>query len=565
METPNATKVRLGGLLMADGSEVAQPEGAAFWFTVDGEDFTTGDPVPVLTVIRSMLLDGSLVANTRDENREASLRVRAYAPDSRAMADALRALQAEVGKRNEFGVTPPDGGPESVFDVLASSLTQVTDDLAWRRGELAFVLTMTCAPFVRPAFLVTVPAVVTTVPVGPPSVVVIDDCSSAAAWSMPWGTLTDVGTYLRASDTLDPHVKWTGSVDLSVRRFVTIEATTFWPQSLFINGIKCGRPVAVIGTTRGTALTWQVPSGVSTATTIEYTTKVPNYKTTVGIYSLRASDQAPYSSTARQSRRSVEVAGSARTDGSIQIAHPTSGLADTILYTWNGGTALTPSMRPYFLTGTTPVIDASKTSGATQQIATPTVYEIPANQLPAGKYHVVANMALSSSSPTTVTAQVYILGVAVGEVWSLTHPTKGTAATYRVVPLGSIPLPPADLPDETGATVRISISNAGDGAILDELWLFNGDIGALTIVQAVGHKRVWLDTANLDRPHPAAFVGDAADRSDAYGEGGRVIAWGVHEFVPPQTNTLIVTCGALAAEASFTYYPRDHYLTGDVD
>jgi len=155
---------------------------------------------------------------------------------------------------------------------------------------------------------------------------------------------------------------------------------------------------------------------------------------------------------------------------------------------------------------------------------------------------------------------------------------NGSYANYT---LGRIQLPNIDVDlAASNAVVRISIQGGtsipANAFSLDEGWLFNTSIGALTVVNcgtaapASGGSanRVFMEPPTVTTPRPTIRIGFASDRSDSYFPAatasglGFLSAWQMPTFTPPLTNVFTVTSNALDASVTLRYFQRWHTNAG---
>lgn len=561
----------LGGLdLIGDGFDSFKIETIA-----EGMSFGGADPQDVVT--QTLLQDGSSVATDRWDNREIAFGVLISGPDLIAVAAGEAALYAELGRRNTLTWTPPDGwGPPTVFDVLTSWAEFDFDD--WGEMEPGtigrrFAIRLTCLPWGRDVEPTVVAAVANGEPPPPPVTVVLDDCSSTASWSNINASLSVVGgTAIQAT--------WTAGKQAAgmQRSFASIDASA--TPYLVVDWQPASGPAVpiIVGDVNGSFA--QVASGPSPLGPTMTRTWFEAPATIVGVvvqwvlasrlagsarvYSIERTNVGPFVGTGRQQFRSLVVGGSARTQGSLQVAHETSALGDTLIYTnAEDGSGYQASCSRYEIVAGTP--DSSTVSGRVSPIdGAGKTYDVPARAVPYGSYAIMAKVKMRTGSATpliTVTGTTRNGGLdssvrSTADFFSLT-------TAWSVISIGRLTLPPTAVPSGSSAVVRLK-ATASAAVDIDELWIFNMDIGALTWVKAGSgapatfgaSNRIWLDTATLDRPKPSIWLGTLADGSDrrhALGIG-ECEAPGTHIFTPGPVNLLTVTTGAENAAASLEYF-----------
>jgi hypothetical protein len=136
-----------GSLELADDLTGWHPD---FEIHTLADDATWGNPQPIEVAVKSLLQDGSIVATTGHDNREAFIRLTLKASDGIGLALAEQAVNAEVGRLNTLTWTPPDSfGPPTVFEVVTSSLEHTFDDMDELRLQRTYGLRLVCQPFAR--------------------------------------------------------------------------------------------------------------------------------------------------------------------------------------------------------------------------------------------------------------------------------------------------------------------------------------------------------------------------------------------------------------------------------
>lgn len=557
--------LRLNDLILSSGDGPALSDDGTWWLDVYGSDFTTGASEPVEVTMRTLLQDGARVVTTGYGNREVSFYVVVGANDSVALADAELALALLLGRRAELGWTPPDGwAPESVFDVETSSMEPggpEDDDLVEvTRNERVYRLRFVCLPSVRTPEQIVVPAV--TVPVEALDEDVLDAGTATTRWSARIGTVTDAGVYLQGGSSRTPRMVFTPAapVDISTQPYLTLATSVAAVPNCSVNGVRAelvGSSGQVVGPNFGTRYYWRTEE--TTLTTAEFGVDLAT-ATPFLFKDLRARNLPSYAATLRQSQRTIEIAGSVRTQGSLQIVAPEGeSLGDVVFYSSSAGTgAPIPSLRALRVSGATQTPNADMVSGFNEPLTTSggTKFDIPVASLTPGKHQILARIrGLSADAVLDWTAQARIGSTDVGPAITGACTVLGGVSYPLWIPqvVATIDLPTIDLPTTSSAVIRLSVE--GD-ASYDEMWVLNLDHGAVTIVAAGTHERVWIETATTERPRPAIYVGDAEDQSDAFHDPALVGAWGVHDFSPPLTAALVVTGDCDGPDVSFTYYDR---------
>lgn len=566
----SAHVLRLNSFLLSAGDEAAQTgdEAGTWWWDIYGADFETGAAEPIEVTMRTLLQDGARVVTEGYGNREVTFVAVVGGVNSGALARAEKALALQLGRRGELGWTPSDGwAPESVFDIETSSMTAGApgdddDLLEVQHNERVYLLRFVCQPFVRPALPVVVPAI--PVPVAALSETVLDAGTTTTRWTARIGTLHDRGSYLEVDKSASPRAVFTPAapVALTGKPYVSLISANGLPYC-DVNGVRAtfvGSEAASLtlggDTLAATRYYWLTEQ--TTATKIEWGV---NFDTPFGFSfaDVRIRNLPPYSGTLRQSRRSIEVDGSVRTQGTLQVAAPEGEALGTVVFYSSACDANIPSLRAYSV----PNVDnpaapnADALSGFVEFMGTPTVFEVPVADLAEGKCQILTRLANpfggTNNGAVTWTAETVVGGAVVGPAITGSMAATVEVGEFKVVALGTVDLPAVDLPDDSTARIRITLLGSH---FYDEAWLFNLDRGAVTVVEAGDHSHLWIETATTARPRPAIYVGDSNNRSAAFHDPALVGAWGIHEFAPTLTNTLVGTAGCEGPAVTFEYYPR---------
>lgn len=608
-------KVLLGDLELTGGDVSGdQP----FTFSVLGEDMRFGDPVPVETVLTSLLLDGALVEKVSDDNREASLRVQIDAPDSLGLAAGERALNLELGRRSTLSWTPPDGwGDPTVFDVQTSSMQWLFDDSEELRLRRTYQVRLVCLPHARSA--TKTQAAVTPTPAG----VVVDSIDSDAGWAskqapslLAEDITVDTGAY---------YVQGTGSVKVGSVRLTTKDSASVtytlaenfdtvtglsvatstggvlsilmrfdWPivpdPSYFLPGsglvglkyraggvlteveeFYASEVVAGTGPSGGRFVrySWVVPAGL-TITELQLSSRQ---------YIVGGNQARPYvrydaitlatgTSTAKSLLGTVRVQGSVRTPGAVVVEGSTS-LGEVLVMTLpeeSQPTGFDPLVRKYLTAGATSA-DTAAING-TKFAVSGAVIDAPLSQLTPGLYEVWLRAKTSGSITFGVTAQARIAGTNTGATQT-SSASVVNSATYTWVSLGRVYLPPVNLQniDET-ALVRLTFSGVGDG---DEVVLAPADsavsvidCGSSTVSATGSSSHLWIDSPSLANPNGGWWRGSTDGRINARSAIPDAKALGRHILNPPRMRVLAVTPGATNPSVSLDYYPAWHSNAGKV-
>lgn len=542
-------------------------------------------------VIQTLLQDGAAISRDGYDNREVTFSVVITASDSLGLAQGEAALAAEIGRRNELVWTPPDNwGPPSVFVVVMSSMQSEFND--WGEMESAtygrrFVLSFVCKPFAQSRDRVVVAAVGGGVAPPAETKFLVDSCDVVGGWAAvsPNTTLVAAGGQIRyqqaaqftGSDQVVSASR-TGVIDTSATPYLLIDVVPIGcrfgvPPSIVINGgtseIKAAASGASPDIPGATRLWFPIP--VSTVTSFvlsAVTVASPFTARTIWVEAVYRTNREPFIGTGRQQFRSLTVTGSARTEGSLQIAHETSALGITAVYTnRDDGSGYQPACRQYRTAGAAVSADSTTASGSSSLLngGTPETYDIPSRAVPEGTYAPMARLKATTPGYYTVTLIASLLSGAF-ELGSVTiSQIVNVTSTWAMYELGSLSLPTVAVPSGSLAKVRLELS-AGGAVEVDDTYIFNTTIGALSIVDcgtgtpAPGgaSNRLWIDTASLDVPRPAMWVGTQTDRSDAHHvEGSKIQSEMPHRFPPGPVNLFTVS-DALYVAASLDFPPNWH-------
>lgn len=582
--------------LVLGGFNLINPSGGV---KVMSEGTSRGAPVPIEVAVKTWLQDGSIVVTQGYDNRDVMLRVRLYATDLVSLAATEAALVAELNKPNTLTWTPDPNTPASVFVVVTSSMDYEEDDAAEAQGDpwRTYTLRLVCEAFVRSAAEVTVAALaasgVTTT--------LVDDGSVTTNWT---GAINGVSTSpsvvsgavgISSAGTLDAQNKAT--VDLTRTSAITTSSTKYlvvdWKGQAGLNPVisATGDGVALLrvgqspSPTSGYTRTWFYAAASSvTALRLRVSFDGTGMSLPQGssvtlaffVDNIDRSDIKPTSGTARQLVRSLDVSGSARTQGSLAIEHGSSALGDLLAYIWpDSSNAYLPPLRPSRVSGGTVTGDSTTVSGSTEPITGATAtFDVPLSKLIAGSHLLMARLkpsVVTLAATVSWTAQTRINSVNVGAALSgstaLILSNGLSQPAFEIIPLARPQLPPTDADTQsTTSVVRVTLTATSTGTVtLDEAWLFNTTIGSLVQVgcgtaspsSGGSANRVFIEPATVGRPRPTVRIGFASDRSDSFFPP-TFSSWQFVEFNPPRDNVLTVTTNALDASVTLRHYPRWH-------
>lgn len=571
--------------LVLGSLELVDPLGP---YSVEADGYDTGSAESVNVVIRSLLQDGSLVRTERVDNRERSFIVRIEAPDGIALAEAERALALELYRPNTLTWYPPDGiGPATVWDVQTSRMDELFDDMGELLLQRRYRVVLTCLPWGRSTAEVVTAGLASG---ASPSSSVVNSGEVITDWQPPATVATYGGTnwiartggtqvsyfpeadYKHYSYANDHVYQPAAPINFSTEQYLSVDVVGYvgataavviadgvaMPQlgAVAVPGTDAIRYFFLVTDASVSQLIVRVRGGIGRPASEPGVASVTTY-----VKNLVKTNQAPSVSTARQSLRSIAARGAVRAPATLAISSA-AALGDVIVYTHPDlGDGYQPACRRY-MGGATQTDDTAIVSGKYSDLGS-TYADVPASTLAPGGYLVMVRVrTVSGTASGNITARAELrVGSSTHEasqaVETSTRVTDLTSA-YRLVAVGGLMLPPARVPSNSSAVVRISFPSTM-GARLDELWLFRmTDGGALSVLNGVGRKNVWLDAPTPAAPLPGMYVGDAADRADAVHAGAIASAWGSHQFRPPQTQVFVVTAGALNPDVSARYFPRWH-------
>lgn len=156
-----------------------EPPSTGYWFETWAEGVDLGSPQGVRVVRDSLVQDGDDVYIPRWGNRQVQFTVAICGHTNADIAEGERVLAPLIGGRGTLKWTPPESGDSTLFEVQASSMQVVFDDLRWVTGPKyqAYQLTLDCRPWAYAETQVT--EVFTP---GAATYTVVNNASSAASW-----------------------------------------------------------------------------------------------------------------------------------------------------------------------------------------------------------------------------------------------------------------------------------------------------------------------------------------------------------------------------------------------
>lgn len=585
--------------LILGGFDLIRGTGDGWWVETIAEGMSFGEAEPNEVIQRTLLQDGDAVTIDRYGNRVITYQVRILARSAAILAKAGALLDAEIGKRSTLTWTPPstpdeDAPPASVFEVFSSRKSFEFNDLGEvKPGTIGriWTITLTCHPFAREADETVVSAVGPGEPPPTPSTTTVDECSSIGGWKkvetgLP-ETVTVVSGAIRVTKNSQPaqqsspvRVRRDGVVNLTGTPYLLVDikmtsGTVAYLSSTVLR-VDDGSPIYPVATGPSpddntyTRL-WFLPE-VASFSTMTLSVNMIGISTGLrglGIDKVIRTNVGPYIGSGAQQFRQLQVGGSARALGSLLVEHETLALGDTLVYTnAEDGSGYQPSCRQYRVAGGSQASDSTAVSGTADALNGGTAFtvEIPAGRVPAGSYAALGRLRAAATGFPGINWNVSsMVGTTKMGARSGSTTFGLTASTWTIQQVANVTLPTVALAPGSSSKIRIELASAS-ALEIDELWLFNMTTGDLTWVNCGtaspsaggSSNRLWVDTANLDWPRPAVWLGNAADGSDrrhvlaATEEQSR----GTHTFPPGVVNLFTVTPNAPLAAASLRFFRR---------
>ncbi|GAA4120461.1 hypothetical protein GCM10022215_24110 [Nocardioides fonticola] len=581
-----------------------------------------GRPEPIVKVIESMVRDGDLESVIAHKNRDLVLLAAFEGHDPDALAEKEEELALAIARARTFRWTPSAlGSATTVYDLHYGSLA-FNDDSDWDIDELDGLRTWTIELRARPFGRSDVEMTATAGAATGGTDTQVNACDSLTGWTavapLPSGgagTLSiDTDRYFEGGKsirinppssseaplgggyytfTLEGAAELTGlSLSLAATPFLSVKVDGTYASARTVRMWADGVELADAGSTYvgGPTGAFYIHSFRCTDTSVSklrvqisvsYTVYDPSFPTGTlsgpPLMGIRFDDvrrgpvPANASATGRETTSIFPIAGSARTEASIEIAHATSGLGDVFVYTspYLGVTGYTPDLRRW---ATTVAGDGGggTISGRTGALATgagTTVFQIPAAPLPSGSYllHVVGNGGAPTGTVTVIARVRSAAGTVLGDrSYTMTPAVLPGTTSFAV--LGALTLPTVDLPEGTDCVVELDIAKVGSGGwSWDEFLLCHvSDDAAITAVAAgtgakalgAANNRLWIDAPTPERSAGGIFLGTDPARADAYHAGVVAGAWGEHQLVPRYTPIFVANTGAANPSITAHYWPR---------
>lgn len=570
-----AHEVVLGGLaLMENGYPVEYPEG--YTLSVESDDTTWGNPQAKSTTLYSMLSAGSLVSRDPDDNRSPVVRVKVSASGPEGLELGEAALMAVCNKPTTLEWLPPQTGAiKAVFDVVDSSLEFLFDDLDEMRMTRTWRVSMSALPYARDEHLTVSPAV--------PFVAgtVVDSGSSTTNWtaSRPAGASMSVVSGAITS-TYDPSLIQGGyygtnlnrafatPLDVSVSRYFAVDWKASVPSyhGFLVNGsgglTEVRRDPLAGGFVRSY---YQVPASMTSVSRFDFGivhAVQPSGSATLSVDQVQVMQALPMIGTARHQLRTIDVGGSAPTQGTIQVTHPSSGLGECIVYSYESQGGYQPVLSPYRILSGEFFADASAVNNGYWDLTSTHRWAIPVDALPHGEAVLMFRAHNTEVGPCTFdwTAFSEMGGGVLGQVsGSFTHTFEVANDPQMVIvpvtmDLPTVPMGPSGI---ISLDVRRQAIGGPGASYMHEAWLFSTK-GSLNIVFAGPRRNLIVRAPSLDEPHGSMWCGDTADGSDWYSVSGEATSRQHHTLKPGINNVYTLTATALDAQVSATHFNRHH-------
>lgn len=588
-----AKALTLGAVNLLDN--IASLPANGYVIQATAEDTTWDNPDAIDREVDSWLQDGMVITRDKYGNRpDMNIKVRITGTDANQLAVGEMALRTQLARPNTLTWTPPGvNAKPCVFSIIMSKLLHSIDDMGELKAQpyRIFTLNMQAEPFVRSATqkTVTIPA-----PSGTQTITSIDACTSFTGWagSAPGASSSSTGVYSGTAVFVTGNgYAWslgtpytltltrTGlSASLSTTPYVRVDLT------LFGNVSPSGQPVFKLNgitvpiSSRSGTLYWLDTTGLGVGSTLNSLSVAQSFETgddfpsaSLRVADVSRSNVLGQAGTGRQLMRTIQVAGSEATQGTLELTDATTSLGTmAAIYTRpSNGALASPDLRQYLISGNTQSASPTSISGFQSLLSSNHVFDIPITSVEPGGYLLVANLFASNATYTiNYSGRTIMAGGDMGIVQSGSW--TGVINSNGQFILGKLNLPF----QKAGPSATVRIQMVTTGAVnLDEAWLFNMDTGRLTWVTTdqntpapgTGHNHLWVDSPSLINPAPAAYLGFSPDRSDQQ-YAGQVFLTSlmVHPMVPPAMDVFTITSHATAAALKFSHYPRFTTHVADV-
>lgn len=487
---------------------------------------------------------------------------RAWIVDVPAGAQTMRVFPGASGKNT----TPPADGTSFNLDdrVDAVGIIEVTEDNP--------------SPWYFDATTTDTPAITYTAdtPATP------NNSASTATWTAPTLAVSSGSVKGTAYGRASASIRRTAAVDMSSLNYMRIRGTaSAYSDGQVTVADNGGAPITPVTSsyspTSGAFDILLYRPGGFAAVDVTFARTGGAISTTSGLFvavdSIEITDNPV--GTGRVQVRQIPIDGSQRTELSISVLGLSADgttpqdLGEQVLV---HSSSVLDDQRSKFVqcrtsSGDTGTPDTTAVSGfydVLGVVGTPTVFTINAAELLPGSWLVIPRLKPITSGSKTISyaATVHSGSVGVSDPvsgWStcplaVDTPWPGVPLNaWRMLPLGMLRLPPADIEDPT-ATIDIKLAASAANAVqVDEVFLVHATSGELTLLNlSAGVSAVRLDAASTDRAQPSAWVGVAN------GPMVQVLDqdFSQHQAVPQLLSVSIVAPSCPTTRLSGHYPPR---------
>lgn len=553
--------------------EIIDPS-AATGMTALGED--QGAPVPDITVITGILVDGDSQTGRRSGDRSWTLPVQIQGTDKLDVAVKATALMMIVDDPAGFTLTQTlDGLEPNVYDCKRGTYARPRDPNTEAQGITEVTFTFNSKPFGRS----TDPQTITVPATGGPAQLQVDGMNSG---SVTGGTL-DTGikyegagsansvtpthsgssfflNFLPSRTISSTNLSTYGTLSLRIRLLGSVAVSESFALQLKDSAGKVANylgssPVLFAASDASWHLvTFGLTTPYSATTGFDITTvtgwglfAAPGTATaSTATFSLHLDDLRAYpsgsigNSTAEGSEIVVPgVLGSARCPTAMQIDRGGSVIREALVHS------------PPVTQDPDLAILLGLTGGAVTVAAANAHYD--------GTYSVVAVLTAKATGTRTITATfTQKIGSTVLGVQTVVAAYSGTAG---LVTLGSVTLPPVKVTDQN-ATFEIDVavtSTGGTGTdTISDLVLCDTNAGQTVMLTNLASG---IESIYIDEPDPLTNVGHVyastgMDRTAAYCVDAFARISGGPMSLEPGDNKIVVVCPAGAPNLTETSYPR---------
>lgn len=562
-----------GDTVDADGYEYTI---RAFGTSQQGGDLSWGTAQPIDVSVQRWMAEGAIASTQGHDDRTITFFVKVSAATSVALAVGEAALQARAEGMALLKWVPMEGAdfaPASVFEVWTWHLAHLFDQGDEMRLTRGYAVTMTAKPSARSEFLTVADAATTS---ASPTITEVDDCTSTSGWTSPIGAVTTSGGAVKIASATSAGVART---TMSLTRTGLVTGMGVTPY-LMLNTSASHNPQNLAATVDGRAMTkvgqvgatsyWQMPAGKTSFTKLVISVSVASTahdnNLSLSVADVSKTDAIGAVGSRKQLTRSLEVGGSVKTSGSIEVASPDATPFNTVLvYTQpDNGQGYNPGLRQYRTSGNTVTPDSTANSGSNEAFPafSPVTYDIPGDALPEATYAVVVRFKSDTIGTMPLVLDSSVDGYFDDRSFFAGSVDFDATNTWTWVVIGVIGAPNQALPAESNLASIITIvaSSVPGTVLLDEVYLLDVTHGAFTLLHVGGvATRLWIDAPDADpvRNRPAIYIGTLDDRSDAAAApGSSILARGDHDLDPGGVVLATVTDNVDNAVVSASFYHR---------